>query len=148
MLFITKLPMSAETPGENEQYCRECGEIILSKAEICPECGIRQPNTQTQQSQAPATQHTQQTQASHGQPAQQPAGTQSYGLVFAMIDSWKYQKAIRHLLNAILALSTVGTYLVILLIEGLIHYRNLNNGDSQPYDESKQKVWTTFTDVQ
>jgi len=33
---------SRETPGENEVYCRECGEIIRENAEICPECGVRQ----------------------------------------------------------------------------------------------------------
>ncbi len=31
-----------DTPGENEVYCRECGEIIRENAEICPECGVRQ----------------------------------------------------------------------------------------------------------
>lgn len=28
--------------GENEKHCCECGKIILKKAEICPECGVRQ----------------------------------------------------------------------------------------------------------
>jgi hypothetical protein len=28
--------------GEDEKYCSECGEIIRSKAEICPKCGVRQ----------------------------------------------------------------------------------------------------------
>ncbi|MDQ2056177.1 hypothetical protein, partial [Halobellus sp. H-GB7] len=68
--------------------------------------------------------------------------------LFAIIDSWKYQRPLRHLLNIVMALSTVGVYLIILLVEGLIHYRNLNSGSSQPYDESKSKVWTTFTHVQ
>ena len=27
----------------DEKYCHECGEIIRSKAEICPFCGVRQP---------------------------------------------------------------------------------------------------------
>jgi len=27
---------------ENEKYCTECGTIINSKAEICPNCGVRQ----------------------------------------------------------------------------------------------------------
>ncbi|HKL92567.1 MAG TPA: NINE protein [Bacteroidales bacterium] len=31
---------------ENEKYCHECGEIINVKAEICPRCGVRQPNPQ------------------------------------------------------------------------------------------------------
>lgn len=31
-------------PGPDEVYCIECGEIIREKAEICPECGVRQPN--------------------------------------------------------------------------------------------------------
>ncbi|MHB1331454.1 MAG: TM2 domain-containing protein [Sulfuriferula sp.] len=27
----------------DEKYCQECGKIIRAKAEICPECGCRQP---------------------------------------------------------------------------------------------------------
>jgi len=30
----------AQTPGDDEQYCPECGEIILRKADVCPECGV------------------------------------------------------------------------------------------------------------
>lgn len=30
-------------PGPDEVYCIECGEIIRERAEICPECGVRQP---------------------------------------------------------------------------------------------------------
>jgi hypothetical protein len=32
---------ATRTPGPDEQYCPNCGEIILEKAEICPECGVR-----------------------------------------------------------------------------------------------------------
>ena len=32
----------AGTPGPDEQYCSSCGEVIKKKAEICPECGVRQ----------------------------------------------------------------------------------------------------------
>lgn len=35
-----------EEPGEDEVYCRSCGEIILEEAEICPECGVRQKQPQ------------------------------------------------------------------------------------------------------
>lgn len=28
----------------NEKYCTECGAAINAKAEICPECGVRQPS--------------------------------------------------------------------------------------------------------
>lgn len=30
--------------SDNEKFCHECGEIIRIKAEICPKCGVRQPN--------------------------------------------------------------------------------------------------------
>jgi hypothetical protein len=131
--------MSAE-PGPNEAYCVECGEIIKTKAEICPECGVRQPGADQQAANA--------AQQSTAAPAGGAAQQQSYGLVFSFIDSWKYQRPLRHLVNIALIFVSFGTYLGILLVEGLIHYRNLNNGDSQPYDQNKQKVWTTFTDVQ
>ncbi|HEV8435657.1 MAG TPA: NINE protein [Thermoanaerobaculia bacterium] len=26
----------------NENYCRDCGTVIKSQAEICPKCGVRQ----------------------------------------------------------------------------------------------------------
>jgi TM2 domain-containing membrane protein YozV len=29
---------------ENEKYCSECGSLINVKAEICPNCGVRQAN--------------------------------------------------------------------------------------------------------
>ncbi|WP_436907856.1 NINE protein [Halosimplex marinum] len=29
--------------GPNEKFCSECGAVINEKAEICPECGVRQP---------------------------------------------------------------------------------------------------------
>jgi TM2 domain-containing membrane protein YozV len=28
--------------ADNEVYCRDCGSVINARAEICPECGIRQ----------------------------------------------------------------------------------------------------------
>lgn len=33
------------TKGPDEKFCAECGAIINEKAEICPECGVRQPGT-------------------------------------------------------------------------------------------------------
>jgi len=30
-----------DEPGTGEIYCRSCGEIIKAKAELCPECGVR-----------------------------------------------------------------------------------------------------------
>jgi len=29
--------------GPDEKFCAECGAVINEKAEICPECGVRQP---------------------------------------------------------------------------------------------------------
>lgn len=34
-------PADAEK-GPNEVYCRDCGSIISERAEICPDCGVRQ----------------------------------------------------------------------------------------------------------
>lgn len=31
---------SGQGPGPDEIYCRNCGEIIRERAEICPECGV------------------------------------------------------------------------------------------------------------
>lgn len=35
--------MSQIEKTADQKYCQECGEIIRSKAEICPKCGVRQP---------------------------------------------------------------------------------------------------------
>lgn len=34
-------------PADDEVYCRDCGAIIKERAEICPECGIRQREPET-----------------------------------------------------------------------------------------------------
>jgi TM2 domain-containing membrane protein YozV len=39
--------MSGANPGADEQYCSSCGEVIKMKAEICPECGVRQQESET-----------------------------------------------------------------------------------------------------
>jgi hypothetical protein len=31
-----------DKPGPDEVFCTECGEIIKERAEVCPECGVRQ----------------------------------------------------------------------------------------------------------
>ena len=33
--------------GPNEKFCVECAAAINEKAEICPECGVRQPDAQS-----------------------------------------------------------------------------------------------------
>lgn len=33
---------SSQTKGPDEVFCRDCGELISAKAEICPNCGVRQ----------------------------------------------------------------------------------------------------------
>jgi len=36
-------PPEASTPiNQDQKYCRDCGKIILRRAEICPVCGCRQ----------------------------------------------------------------------------------------------------------
>ena len=35
------------TPSTGEVYCRDCGAVISEKAEICPECGVRQQSPET-----------------------------------------------------------------------------------------------------
>lgn len=67
----------SSNPGPDEVYCIECGEIIKEKAEICPECGVRQPSSGQQsaggqQGQQPAMGQ----QPAGGQRGQQPAGGQ------------------------------------------------------------------------
>lgn len=43
-------------PGPDEVFCTECGSVIKKRAEICPECGVRQKTgdeSASQQSQQP-----------------------------------------------------------------------------------------------
>lgn len=47
--LFTASSASAPTPvpkaekSANEKFCQECGSVIRLKAEICPQCGVRQP---------------------------------------------------------------------------------------------------------
>jgi hypothetical protein len=34
-------------PGPNEAFCTECGEVIKERAEVCPNCGVRQEPEQS-----------------------------------------------------------------------------------------------------
>ncbi|MFC7141368.1 NINE protein [Halosimplex aquaticum] len=36
-------PTGSPKKGPDEKFCAECGAVINEKAEICPECGVRQP---------------------------------------------------------------------------------------------------------
>lgn len=38
----TEAPLPGER-GTDEKYCHECGAVIRARAEICPNCGVRQP---------------------------------------------------------------------------------------------------------
>jgi TM2 domain-containing membrane protein YozV len=35
---------SEDQPSAGEVFCRDCGAVISERAEICPECGVRQQN--------------------------------------------------------------------------------------------------------
>ena len=37
---------------EQEKYCHECGAVINIRAEICPRCGVRQPQVKFEGQQA------------------------------------------------------------------------------------------------
>ncbi len=37
--------MDAVVRGPNQKYCRDCGKVIMERAEICPGCGCRQSET-------------------------------------------------------------------------------------------------------
>ena len=37
--------MEGQSTTNSTKYCRDCGEEINAKAEICPKCGVRQTNS-------------------------------------------------------------------------------------------------------
>lgn len=39
---MSKVIKKTNTKIVNEKYCRDCGAAINAKAEICPKCGVRQ----------------------------------------------------------------------------------------------------------
>ena len=41
---MSETSSSEDGPGPDEVYCRDCGAVISERAEICPECGVRQQN--------------------------------------------------------------------------------------------------------
>ena len=40
----------SDEPGADEQYCSSCGEVVKKKAEICPNCGVRQKSANVNRS--------------------------------------------------------------------------------------------------
>lgn len=42
---MTEAVQEQRTKGPDEKFCKDCGAIILTKAEICPKCGCRQIST-------------------------------------------------------------------------------------------------------
>jgi len=60
-------------PGPDEVYCMSCGAIIKERAEICPECGVRQELDDLRDGGQGGTQHQPQQQAPH-QHAGHPGG--------------------------------------------------------------------------
>lgn len=48
MEYHRLLMSEQEQPKTDEKYCSECGEIIKEKAEICPNCGVRQQSAPKQ----------------------------------------------------------------------------------------------------
>ena len=143
----------SEGPGPNEVYCIECGEIIRERAEICPECGVRQPMQNAQQGQAQQRpgQMQQGQPPQGGQPGggygaqqQQSAGRQrdDIGVIYAHVDANKRKKTLRNLIDLALALSSVGFYLGLIIAEGFRHYYKLKNGTREPFDPNKhEKTW-------
>lgn len=142
----------SEGPGPNEVYCIECGEIIRERAEICPECGVRQPvqSAQPQPQQSPGGMQQgppQGGQRGGGYGAQQqqqaPGGQRNdIGIIYAHVDANRRKKTLRNLIDLALALSSVGFYLGLIIVEGLRHYYKLKNGTREPFDPDKhQKTW-------
>jgi hypothetical protein len=41
-LHMSSEPDDKKSPGPSEVFCTECGEIIKQRADICPNCGVRQ----------------------------------------------------------------------------------------------------------
>lgn len=134
--------MSGPTGRSEQLYCTNCGEAIKAGSQFCPECGEQQASMESEgRSNGAENQRTAQVRSSS-------RSRENIGFIFAFVDSWKRQKGLRHLLNIVLVFASFGTYLGVLLVEGLIHYHNLNTGKSEPYQEREdQKVWTTFTSL-
>lgn len=115
-----------------EVYCIECGEQIKRQAEICPECGVRQPvdGNGTGASLNASQQRTTTT------------GQDNIGIIYAHIDAQQRKKTLRNLFDLGLALVSVGFYLGVMLVEGMRHYYKLKRGQREPYDANRhEKVW-------
>lgn len=39
---VSSEPEKDKSPGPDEVFCTECGEVIKERAEICPNCGVNQ----------------------------------------------------------------------------------------------------------
>jgi hypothetical protein len=157
--------MSREA-GEGEVYCVECGNVVSERAEICPECGVRQPvdtgrggrggrggsgrggggrqggggaatvggRGGGRQGGGAATVES--------QGRQRQRRREDVGLIFAHVDAQKRKRLLRNLFDLVLAFSSVGIYLGLMLVEGMRHYYKLKRGQREAFDpERHARSW-------
>ncbi|MEZ3145561.1 zinc ribbon domain-containing protein [Halobaculum sp. MBLA0143] len=151
--------MSREA-GEGEVYCVECGNVVSERAEICPDCGVRQPVDTGRGGRGhgggaaggAATAGGGRGQAAGGR--QGGAATvesrerrgqrqrEDVGLIFAHVDAQRRKRLLRNLVDLVLAFSSVGFYLGLMLVEGMRHYYKLKRGHREPFDSERHtKTW-------
>lgn len=144
----------SETAGEGEVYCVECGNVISERAEICPDCGVRQPvggGSGQQAATGPTTATRQATNGRSGpdntatvggQQRSGQRGRQDVGIVYAHVDAQQRKRLLRNLFDLALALSSVGFYLGLIVVEGIRHYYKLKRGQREPFDpERHERTW-------
>jgi len=140
------------TVGDDDVYCVECGSAIAERAEICPECGVRQPvggGTGQQVTARPTTRQPgggrdgpDNTATVGGRQRSGRRGRQDVGIVYAHVDAQRRKRLLRNLFDLVLAFSSVGFYLGLMLVEGIRHYYKLKRGQRDPFDpERHSRSW-------
>lgn len=141
-------------------YCVECGNVVSERAEICPECGVRQPVDTGRGGRGRGGSATGGAATVGGGRGQAAGGRQSdtatvesrerrgqrrredVGLIFAHVDAQKRKHLLRNLIDLALAFSSVGFYLGLMFVEGMRHYYKLKRGQREPFDpERHARTW-------
>lgn len=100
-------------------YCSSCGEEISEKVQYCPECGHEiGPGTGDQTSQSEGV---------------------DYDIAMSIEDAISRRSGGRWIVDIIALIVSVGFWGGFLAVEFLIHHRNLNKGEAEPWEEGDEK---------
>jgi predicted RNA-binding Zn-ribbon protein involved in translation (DUF1610 family) len=108
-------------PGSQEIYCHSCGEVIKSKAKICPECGVENAADKSSEQKDSSDTLTPSVNES-----------ENYGAEYFLYDAMYSRTLKRSLLDLGLIVFTLHFWIYVPLAESAVHWACINSGKYEP----------------